>query len=55
MVNFKNLFKYLKISCDYQKREYFESSSLHGVPYIAEKSRPFREKYGFKINCKFFS
>ncbi|XP_044730503.1 sodium channel protein Nach-like [Chrysoperla carnea] len=31
--------------CDYQKREYFETSSLHGVPYIAEKGRPFREKF----------
>lgn len=35
----------LKTSLTYQTKEFFYSSTLHGVRYIAEKGRPFSEKF----------
>lgn len=35
----------LKTSLKYQTKEFFYSSTLHGVRYIAEKGRPFNEKF----------
>jgi hypothetical protein len=35
----------LKTSLKYQTKEFFDSSTLHGVRYIAEKGRPFSEKF----------
>lgn len=35
----------LKTSLKYQTKEFFENSTLHGVRYIAEKGRPFGEKF----------
>lgn len=35
----------LKTSLKYQTKEFFNNSTLHGVRYIAEKGRPFGEKF----------
>lgn len=35
----------LKTSLKYQTKEFFHNSTLHGVRYIAEKGRPFGEKF----------
>ncbi|XP_065206845.1 pickpocket protein 28-like [Planococcus citri] len=35
----------LKTSWKYQAKEFFNNSNLHGVHYIAEKDRPFHEKF----------
>jgi Amiloride-sensitive sodium channel len=35
----------LKTSLKYQTKEFFENSTLHGVRYVAEKGRPFTEKF----------
>ena len=35
----------LKTSLKYQTKEFFDNSTLHGVRYIAEKGRPFGEKF----------
>lgn len=42
-------FELLKTSWTYQAKEFFNNSNLHGVRYIAEKDRPFHEKY--RILC----
>lgn len=35
----------LKTSLKYQTKEFFNNSTLHGVRYMAEKGRPFGEKF----------
>lgn len=35
----------LKTSLKYQTKEFFYNSTLHGVRYVAEKDRPFSEKF----------
>ncbi|KAJ1532259.1 hypothetical protein ONE63_000875 [Megalurothrips usitatus] len=37
--------KLFRTSVGVQTREYFDKSTLHGVRYIAEESRPFHEKF----------
>ncbi|XP_026475305.1 sodium channel protein Nach [Ctenocephalides felis] len=41
----KELLRDMKTSWIYQTKEFFESSTLHGVRYIAEENRPFFEKF----------
>lgn len=35
----------LKTSLKYQVKEFFDNSTLHGIRYVAEKDRPFFEKF----------
>lgn len=44
--------KLVQGSYKYQTKEYFNNSTIHGVRYIVEEGRPFREKY---VKVSFFS
>lgn len=35
----------LKTSLQYQGKEFLDNSTLHGIRYLAEKDRPFFEKF----------
>lgn len=39
-----SLLKLFWISLGFQTKEFFANSSLHGVRYIADEDRPFRER-----------
>lgn len=40
-----NFYKLIPTNFHHQAKEFFSNSTLHGVRYIAEKGRPFGEKF----------